>query len=70
MNWSLQGLGFNQFTMNHFRIFPKLNLGLCNILSNIFLQEHNVLSSAILLLSDFEVKQKHIAYENFQQQET
>ena len=56
--------------MNHFRIFPKLNLGLCNISSNIFLQEHNVLSSAILLLSDFELKQKHIAYENFQQQET
>ena len=39
MNWNLPGLGFNEFTLNHFRIYPKSNLRLCNISPNIFPQE-------------------------------
>ena len=39
MNWNLPGLGFNEFTLNHFRIYPESNLRLCNISPNIFPQE-------------------------------
>ena len=59
MNWNLPGLGFNEFILNDFRIYPKSNLRLCNISPNIFPQELNVLLSAKLHMSDFETE-KHI----------
>ena len=57
-NWNIPGFDFNEFTLNHFRIFPMPNLRLCNISPNIFLQEldNNVLSSVKLHMSGSETK--------------
>ena len=56
INWNLPGFAFNEFTISHFRIYPKLNLRLCNISPNIFPQELCALSSAKWDMSDFETR--------------
>ena len=55
INRNLPGFGFNEFTLNHFRICPKSNLRLCNISGKIFPQELSVLL-AKLHMSDFEIE--------------
>ena len=57
MNWNLPGFGFNEFTLNHFKIFLQSNLRLCKMPPNVFLQELNVLSSAKSHMSDFDAKE-------------
>ena len=44
MKSNLPEFGFNDFTLNHFRMCRKSNLRLCNISPNIFSQELNVSS--------------------------
>lgn len=56
INWNLAGFGFNEFNMNHFKIYSISNLRLCNILRKTFPHELKVSSLGKLHISNFETK--------------